>query len=146
MHECTPGRANPPGRRISAVSSVQCFSNSNTGSSARKFTVHVPPPSEPPISILAQYQQQHVSRPQLPVQISLPDNHRILNQFLNKEGWIQHIEGLPAARLVNLYQITLKDMQFPKLARHIEWYLLNIQSNLNSYHARRLISTRPSTE
>lgn len=145
LHQCTKGQPNPHHREQSEPASVQCFSHTSAPG-AIKFAVRIPTAPQPLISILAQYQQQCANRPLPPSRISLPENHRVLNQFLNKEGWIQCVDGLLPARIFELFQVTLKDAQFPSLSRHIERYLLDVQNSITSYHARRLISTRPSTE
>lgn len=83
------------------------------------------------------------SRPPPSEVLALPENYRVLHQFIHKEGWLQHVEGKEAHVLTPLVAIKRGDAQLPGLASHIYAYLEHYQSRLRSYHARRLIGTRP---
>lgn len=141
-HICVAGLANPT-REIAQTSPVQQFLAAQT---SPKFPVRLPIAPEPVLSTFAQYEQQRARRPVKKVAVSLPENHRVLHQFLERERWIEHLDKKSPAELSKLHQITLKDLQFPNLARHVERYLLDLQKSRPSTHIRRLIGTRPNTE
>lgn len=141
-HACDPRTANPP-RNISQTSPVQQFL---APQNSAKFPVRLPAASEPVLSVFDQYQQQRARRPVKEVRISIPENHRLMHQFLDKEGWLEHLKKQSPVALNELHKITLKDLRFPNLARHVERYLLDLQKKKPSTHVRRLIGTRPNTE
>ena len=79
--------------------------------------------------------------------IEEPENYRELNQFLAKEGWINHVSGNPRSELSLLTappneEETLK----PLIARDVIAVMLNIQVAIGraGYHVRRLLGKRPA--
>lgn len=94
----------------------------------------------------AQYQRQLAALPAIPVTVSVPDNHRVIQQFLKKALWLEHVEGLPAALIVQLYALDPRDRLFPALLKHVERYLLDSQNKINNYYFQRVIGQRPKTE
>lgn len=143
-HECVPNQKNPTGRFVAQTSHVQQFF---AASGSARFPVRIvePSPEEPsPMSQYLRQREQEVAAETAPPALS--ENHRVFHQFLRKEKWIDHLAPYPAISLPELHQITLKDIQFPRLARHIECYLLDMQEALDSYHVRRLLGLRPGTE
>lgn len=142
-HKCGPGHAERT-RTVSRTASVQQFSAANT---SRRFPVQMPVAAQEAIlSPWDQYQLQRAQRPVKPPRVSIPENHRVLHQFLFKEGFVSHLEGQSPADLQTLHHIDLTDLQYPNLARHVEYYLLNLQKKRPSTHIRRLIGTRPNAE
>lgn len=134
----------PVTRHISETADVQQFACA-TGSP--RFRVRLPAAApQPSMSVFAQYQQQRAQKPVHPIKVSLPDNHRVIHQFLAKECWVEHLQKQAPAELLKLIYIPAKDPQFPNLARHVERYLLDLQKAKPSTHVRRLIGTRPNTE
>jgi hypothetical protein len=75
--------------------------------------------------------------------MAVPDNYRVLDQFLQKEGWLAHVEGLDPVKLQALISLSQNDPLVPDLVKHCAAYLHHHQGTLTSYYARRLISTRP---
>lgn len=143
-HKCTPrSHALVPDPTITRAT-VQRFSKA-PGSDW--FPVRIVQPPPPVLSPLEEYNQQcaqqQATDPQLP---AVSENHRVFHQFLQKERWIAHLEPYSSIELVKLHQITLLDLQFPRLARHVEAYLLELQDDLPNYLTRRLIGMRPGTE
>lgn len=131
-------------RCVIEVAHVQQFSSRN---GAARFRVRIPEVHAPASSALAQYQRQRAlqSAAELASK-AVSENYRIFHQFLRKERWIQYIEPYTSLALFDLHQLTLEDLQFPRLARHVERYLLDMQDKLQNYLVRRLIGTRPATE
>ena len=84
------------------------------------------------------------SRPQESNKVSLPDNYRVLHQFLQKNAWIEHLEGTSPETILDLIHLRRNDPLLPKLAMHISAFLSYYQVKLgNDYYLRRLIGTRP---
>lgn len=148
-HQC-PSRSNVPAANpmapdsIVTLAAVQRFSKT-PGADWFPVRIVVPPP--PVLSPLEQFNQQcaqqRAADPQLP---AVSENHRVFHQFLRKERWIAHLEPYSPIDLDVLHQITLLDPQFPRLARHIEFYMLELQDDLPNYLTRRIIGKRPGTE
>lgn len=138
-HNCVPGQPNPPDRTW-FESDVQIF---DRRPHSHYFAVTSPPPITVPPNPWTLYEARMNSRPKKEGKQSVPNNFRVLDQFLRKEGWLQHIEGHDVVKLRNLIALDTEDAQLPNLVKHCEAYLHHHQSALQSYHARRLISTRP---
>lgn len=152
MHRCPEPNADVgstsvepprPARFAAETANVQQFFSK---SGAERFKVHITEPPAPPLSLFAQYQLQSAPPAGQPGPDAVTENHRVYHQFLRKERWIDHLKPFGSLVLVDLHQITLKDLHFPRLARHVERYLLDMQDNLQNYLVRRLIGKRPATE
>ena len=141
-HVCVPGTPNPPSRTY-FESHVQAFESS---SRSPFFPVLSLTPIVRTRDAWTAYQVLMQSRPSTNQTVSVPDNYRVVEQFLRKEGWIEHVHGLEPAQLKTLIHLTRDDPLLPNLVDHCEAYLHHHQTNLKSYYARRLISTRPSAE
>jgi hypothetical protein len=87
-----------------------------------------------------------LSAPRPPAEVSIPDNYRILHQFIAKSRWLEHLEKKKMENIIPLVTITHNDVQMPGLKRHIEAMLSRLQSTLppGEHFVRRLISTRPT--
>jgi hypothetical protein len=141
-HKCAPGKDNPPDRQF-YISSVQRFRNIRTQTLFPVITADPPLPtlkSDPWIS----YQTRIASRPNPSTTISIPENYRVLHQFIKKERWLEHLEGKDVASLVPLVQFKSTDPTLPRLNKHIQAHMAYYQSRLDGSYPRRLISTRPS--
>ena len=86
---------------------------------------------------------QQSASPTLPSAMSVPDNYRILDQFLDKEGFLEHVQHLDPLFTQSLINIRADDSRMPNLAKHVQAYLEDLQASLTDYYAKRLISTRP---
>ena len=138
-HVCFSGQPNPPDRDF-FESHVQAFE----ASSRSPYFPVMPPSLTPQVeSPWTSYRLAMDSRQSAVQTISIPDNYRVVDQFLTKEGWLKHVEGLDPAKLQQLVTLTQHDPLVPYLTKHCEAYLLHHQASLTSYYARRLISTRP---
>jgi hypothetical protein len=142
-HKCSLEAPNPAGR-THALCSAQRFEN-NTKSSW--FSVHVhqaQQPSSPPQSPWESYRSRISMRVPPKDTVSLPEEYRVLHQFLQKERWIDHVVGKDIHVLVELVKIGVKDPQLPYLHRHVHAYLAYEQSMVTGHYMRRLLGTRPS--
>lgn len=99
-----------------------------------------------PMGHYVQYQRQLAAIPKEPLTVTVPDNHRVIQQFLKKEKWLPHVENRPAALLVQLYELAPQDVTFPALLKHVERYMLDSQNNINNFFFKRVIGHRPRTE
>lgn len=138
-HICSRGQPNPPNRTF-FQSHVQAFEASTR---SPFFPVLSPTLDAPPPSAWTSYLSDIKSRPSQLQTMSVPDNYRVLDQFLRKEGWLAHVEGLDPVKLQALITISQNDPLLPNLAKHCAAFLHHYQQTLTSYYARRLISTRP---
>lgn len=138
-HPCFPGQDNPPERSFT-ISAVQVFGRQRKET---RFPVITSSPTPPPPTAWTSYQARMRARPSPSETMSMPDNYRILHQFIQKEGWLAHVEGKKPEDLTALVTIKKNDPQLPNLVSHIRAHLDHYQSRLTSYNARRLISTRP---
>jgi hypothetical protein len=48
----------------------------------------------------------------MPDQVSIPDNYRVLDQFLQKEQWLEHVKGLQVPTAIQLVSYSVKDTMF----------------------------------
>jgi hypothetical protein len=92
------------------------------------------------------YQAMLSTRPPPSMEISVPENYRILHQFLHKERWLDHVAGLDLSTIRELSGFSAKEKVIGSLQRRIHAYLAVAQGKLKSYVLRRLIGTRPSSE
>ncbi|KAF5344444.1 hypothetical protein D9756_011280 [Leucocoprinus leucothites] len=74
------------------------------------------------------------------------DDFRILHQFLRKERWLEYVEGHLHEDLIPLVQYSSLDVTYGTLRDHIHSFLATIQSSLDTYYLRRIISVRPAQE
>jgi hypothetical protein len=140
-HTCHPGKPNETVRKWKE-SWVQRF---ETNTRSPFFAVHSSNDEggQEEVDHWENYRKEIGKRPKRSTEMCVPENYRVLDQFLHKEQWLQHVQGLDAQKLKKLVTLTSKDPDYPMLGRHCEAYLRHHQSTLHSYHARRLISTRP---
>jgi hypothetical protein len=134
-HICRKGFVNPPNRGFT-VSSVQSFIGGR-GSWFQIREVEVPLRDD----VWARYEAEMIVRTGVLGAASLPDNYRVLHQFLHREGWMEHVENVEPEELIKLLE---KDEEaLPLLHRHIHAYLANQQGRLRDRYLWRLIGTRP---
>jgi hypothetical protein len=138
-HVCVPGQPNPP-KRAFFQSHVQAFEASTR---SPFFPVLSPTPTVQPPNPWTSYLSAINSRPSRLQTMSVPDNYRVLDQFLQKEGWLAHVEGLDPVKLQALISLSQNDPLVPNLVKHCAAYMHHHQETLTSYYAKRLISTRP---
>ena len=139
MHACIFGQPNPSDRTY-FESQVQKFEAS---SHSPFFAVLPPNPTPQCANAWTQYLSEMKSRPSIAQVMSIPENYRVIDQFLRKEGWLAHVEGLDPINTRALITLSQNDPLVPYLAKHCQAYLSHHQASLTSYYARRLISTRP---
>jgi hypothetical protein len=110
------------------------------------FPVLAVAPPSPPANAWTAYQSHLRSTPPPSTKLSIPDNYRILHQFIAKSRWLEHVAGKDVSTLIPLVAVTHSDPKLPGLKRHIEALLLKLQADLppGEHFARRLLSTRPS--
>jgi hypothetical protein len=143
-HVCFSDRPNPPDRTFT-LGAIQVFGPQRQETRfAVTSPVLAPPP--PASATWALYRERMQARPAPTEKMSMPENYRVLHQFIQKEGWLQHVDGKKPHELTALVTIGQNDTLFPRLASHVRAHLECYQPRLKSYHARRLISTRPSAE
>ena len=79
--------------------------------------------------------------------IDEPEDYRELNQFLAKEGWINHVSGNSRSELL-LLTAPPKEEEIlkPIVARDITAVMFNIQAAIGmaGYQVRRLLGKRPA--
>ena len=84
----------------------------------------------------------------LPVseEIEEPDDYRELNQFLLKEGWINHVKGHSPSALSILTAPPKVDEIFKPIASDVVALMCNVQVAIGTagYHVRRLLGKRPT--
>jgi hypothetical protein len=141
-HKCVQKEPNPPHRTF-YVSDVQRFGSHPSHAWFPVKTVVSGPLASPP-NAWTLYQTRMSSRPEPEARMALPDNYRVLHQFLFKEGWIEHVQNKEIAPLVALTELKPDDPTLPWLNRHIQAHLAFYQSRLRGNYPKRLISTRPS--
>lgn len=74
------------------------------------------------------------------------EDYRELNQFLQKEGWIDHVSGLRSSELSLLTCLPKDDEILKPIAREVFALTDSIQRAIGSagYHVRRLLGRRPA--
>lgn len=75
-----------------------------------------------------------------------PEDYRELNQFLLKEGWINHVSGCSASELSLLTAPPKEGELLRPVARQVIALMSNIQTAIGTagYHVRRLLGKRPA--
>ncbi len=78
-------------------------------------------------------------------EIHEPD-YRELNQFLQKEGWINHVSGFSPSELSLLTCLSKGGEDMKSVSREVTALMSNIQTTIGTagYHVRRLIGKRPA--
>ena len=135
-HVCVSSQPNPHNRTY-IESHVQSFKSSVR---SPYFAVLLPSTAPQLPNPWASYSSMIKTRPSPTQTLSTPENYRIIDQFLHKEGWLSHVDGLDPVKLRTLIAL---NPDFPNLVKHCEAFLRHHQDSLTSYYARRLISTRP---
>jgi hypothetical protein len=138
-HACKRGEEN--GEREFSVCPAQRF-----GQNFSWFAV-IPDDDQPiPLQdIWHEYQSKQASRTSSNA-ASIPDNYRVLNQFLQKERWLEHVRGLDGSVAIELCSCSTKDAVFGSLPHRVHAFLAKYQAKSNSHFLQRLIGTRPGTE
>ena len=79
-------------------------------------------------------------------EVDEPKDYRELNQFLFKEGWIEHVSGYRPSELSLLTAPPKDDEILKPLARHVIALMSNIQVAIGmaGYYVRRLLGKRPT--
>jgi hypothetical protein len=77
--------------------------------------------------------------------VDVPEDYRELNQFLLKEGWIEHLSGYPRSELSILADLPQADEVLQPVGREVVALMSNIQVAIGmaGYHVRRLLGRRP---
>lgn len=112
------------------------------------FPVISPIPSPEPEDLWVRYSQQKVAvvEPATPPPAQ-EDNFRIFHQFLNKQNWLERIQGHVHEDLIPLALYSSSDGLYCTLHIHLVSFFSSMQKELeNHYIFRRLISTRPGEE
>lgn len=78
-------------------------------------------------------------------EIHEPD-YRELNQFLQKEGWINHVSGFSPSELSHLTGLTNNGQDLKCISRDVAALMSKIQTTIGTagYHVRRLLGKRPA--
>lgn len=92
------------------------------------------------------YRSAMSAREECPMMVSIPEDYRVLNQFLHKERWLDHVKGLEVKFAIEATAYSTKDKMFSGLHRRIHAFLALVQSRIHSYTLRRFIGTRPASE
>ncbi|THH18943.1 hypothetical protein EW146_g2124, partial [Bondarzewia mesenterica] len=143
-HRCNKDER-PNSNRPFTLASVQKFANGRqfTWFPVKDESIPITPDIE---SMWATYRAEMVSRDSPSQDLALPDNFRVLHQFIQKERWLDHVNDKDSVELMKLVHIDADDHLLPYLHRHVHAYLAYYQARLHDHYARRLIGTRPSAE
>jgi hypothetical protein len=95
---------------------------------------------------LAIYQKMQAARPRRNAAVSVPYDYRVISQFLHKERWLEHVKGLRIELAIYLTSCNSKDKIFGTIPKRVHAYLAQYQPLIRSYHLKRLIGTRPTSE
>lgn len=137
-HTCS-GNLQP--RQMTGPFHTQCFSRD------QHFRVTAPSVAQPAINThKEQFDRQQAEIPPTPITISVPENHRIVQLFLQRERWLEHVADLPAQLLVDVCHLDIKDETLPGLVQHVERHLVDSHQNIVSHAFSRIIGKRPATE
>jgi hypothetical protein len=134
-HKCS-AQVNP---KTFTISSVQRF---RPNKSSSWFAVETYPQMVTQSSRWAQYQAEILARPNPDQMVAVPDNHRILHQFLGKERWIEHVKGKNIKNLVALVSLS-RSRRNTKIHSQVFEFLKYHQSLLVGTYMRRFLGTRP---
>lgn len=79
-------------------------------------------------------------------EIEEPENYRELNQFLSKEGWIEHVAGCSKSELLALTALPSCEDGLSAMRPEVLAVMMNIQAIISNsgFHVRRLLGRRPS--
>jgi hypothetical protein len=74
-----------------------------------------------------------------------PEDYRELNQFLLKEGWIQHLSAYSRSEISELTDLPRAGEALQPVAGDLVALMSNIQGAIGTagYHVRRLLGRRP---
>lgn len=145
LHPSSSCLSGPPVKFFN--SSVQTFF---IGKYCVYFPVTIPEPGEtgrePTSSHYDLWMQRNKPISDGSQQPSLTEDHRQLQMFLRKQGWLDHVHGLKAEELSALVQAPGPDDNLPHL-EHLVYQLMDrLQSAIGSsgFLLQRLIGKRPS--
>jgi hypothetical protein len=138
-HSC--GGSNLQLRRTFVVMAGQCF-----GKTFSWFVITSIPIPAIPSSLWSLYQAKMAVQPSVSEAVSIPQNYHVLDQFLHKERWLEHVSAVNVSTAMDLVSYSLKDPKFGGLHRRIHAFLAELQSKTRSYSLRRLIGTRLTSE
>lgn len=79
-------------------------------------------------------------------EIEEPENYRELNQFLSKEGWIEHVAGCSKSELLALTALPSCEDGLSAMRPEVLAVMMNIQAIISNsgFHVRRLLGRCPS--
>ena len=79
-------------------------------------------------------------------EVGEPEDYRVLNQFLLKEGWLAHVSGYSISELHLLTTPPQENEILQPIAKEVFGLMSDIQASIGSagYHVRRLLGKRPS--
>ena len=79
-------------------------------------------------------------------EVGEPEDYRVLNQFLLKEGWLAHVAGFSISGLFLLTAPPQENEVLQPIAKEVLALMSEIQAAIGSagYHVRRLLGKRPS--
>ncbi|KAF7768400.1 hypothetical protein Agabi119p4_7643 [Agaricus bisporus var. burnettii] len=97
-------------------------------------------------SLWHRYKQQSAAQETQPESSAHQENHRVLHQFLRREGFLQKVDGIKHELLIPLASYSSSDTTYGTLHKATTSFLSNAQLHTQSYYTRRLISTRPAEE
>ena len=141
-HICRNSDADLAGRCAHFSSHVQTFFR---GQKICYFPVEVPPVSTNSDDFdlfKTDFQEIAVSEGE----IHESEDYRVLNQFLLKEGWINHVSGCSPSELSLLTCPPKEDEVLKFTASDVVGLMSNIQAAIGTagYHVRRLLGRRPA--
>ena len=144
-HACSRKDVNLEGRPEHFLSLVQTFFR---GPNVCYFPVKLPASvsDEAPGDDFDLFKSAFRDLPVFEDVVDEPEDYREVNQFLAKEGWINHVSGHSRSELLPLTAPPSEDEIFKPIARDIIAVMFNIQAAIGKagYHARRLLGKRPS--
>lgn len=78
--------------------------------------------------------------------VSLPDDFREMSQFLAKQGWIRHLEGISKAEISAITSLPKQEEMLEPVSHAVYAIMSNLQGVICSsgFHVRRLLGLRPS--
>jgi hypothetical protein len=79
-------------------------------------------------------------------EVGEPEDYRVLNQFLLREGWLKHVSGYSIRELFLLTTSPQDNEILQPIAKEVLALMSDIQAAIGSagYHVRRLLGKRPS--
>ena len=144
-HRCTKPSAELGDRPPSFLSHVQTFF---LGNRLRYFPIHTPAPT---LAVndtgdFTLFMSQNLQSEQVLNEVVPSTNYRELNQFLFKEGWIQHVANVPISSITAIVSLPERDHVFAPIVPNLYAVLSNVQALIASavFQVRRLLGRRPS--